>query len=215
MQNNYNNDRPESAGFFVRLFAYFIDIVIVTLGLSVIRLMLIGVMSLLEGTPLSGNILFQYNIKDIVLYVCQVVYFILLTYYTGTTLGKKLLNLRVVSEDESKKPSFFDILYRETIGRFLSAVILFVGYIMIGVDNEKRGFHDKLSDTRVVYGKKIKVYPVYQAPANQGGFNYGQPPYMQQQNPAPHNAPSHNVPPQQGSTPLQADEPKETNGEEQ
>ncbi|HIW20820.1 MAG TPA: RDD family protein [Candidatus Dorea intestinavium] len=164
MHNNYNADRPENAGFFVRLFAYVIDMVIVTLGLVVIRLILMGVMSLLKETPLSGNILFHYNLKDIVLYVCQVLYFILLTYYTGTTLGKKLLNLQVVSIQAERKPSLFEITYRETIGRFLSAIIFFVGYIMIGVDNEKRGFHDKLSDTKVVYGKRIKIYPIYQAP---------------------------------------------------
>ena len=38
---------------------------------------------------------------------------------------------------------------------------------MAGVDKEKRGLHDFLCDTRVIYAKKIKVipvYPRYQAP---------------------------------------------------
>lgn len=29
---------------------------------------------------------------------------------------------------------------------------------MIGIDKEKRGIHDILCDTRVIYGKKIKVF---------------------------------------------------------
>ena len=37
---------------------------------------------------------------------------------------------------------------------------------MAGVDREKRGLHDMLCDTRVVYAKKMKVLPVYQAPTN-------------------------------------------------
>ena len=37
---------------------------------------------------------------------------------------------------------------------------------MAGVDREKRGLHDMLCDTRVVYAKKMKVLPVYQAPVN-------------------------------------------------
>jgi len=165
MQNNYvNNERPEDAGFFVRLFAYFVDIVIVSVGLLVVRLLIAGMLALLKDTPLSGNILFHYTLKDILLYIFQVIYFILMTYYTGTTLGKKLLNLRVIAVDERRKPSFMDILFRETIGRFLSGLILGIGYIMAGIDKNKQGFHDKLSDTRVVYAKKVKIYPVFQNP---------------------------------------------------
>lgn len=33
---------------------------------------------------------------------------------------------------------------------------------MAGVDREKRGLHDMICDTRVVYAKKIKVLPKYE-----------------------------------------------------
>ena len=85
------------------------------------------------------------------------------------------MNLRVVSAHH-KKLTFLNVLYRETIGRFLSNFILGIGYILIGIDKEKRGLHDILSDTRVIYGKKIKVYPVYQRPV---------PAYMPPQPPVP------------------------------
>ena len=74
------------------------------------------------------------------------------------------MNLRVISANDQKKLTFLNILYRETIGRFLSGFIFGIGYILIGIDKEKRGLHDILCDTRVIYGKKIKVYPVYQRP---------------------------------------------------
>lgn len=179
MQNNYSNigavrgdcrtaggmDREiVYAGFWVRLAAYTIDSFIVFAGLLIVRLFLLGVSSLTEGTPLGGNILFHYTLKDILLYGVQVFYFILCTYHAGTTPGKRVMNLRVVSAVEEEKLSFLNVLYRETVGRFLSGLVLCIGYILIGIDKEKRGLHDMLCDTRVIYGRRIKVYPVYQVP---------------------------------------------------
>lgn len=111
---------------------------------------------------LSENILFHYTLKDILLYVLQVLYFVLCTYYTGTTLGKRALNIRVVSADGEDKLSLLNVIYRETIGRFLCGMTIGIGYIMAGIDQEKRGLHDMLCDTRVVYLKKIKVKTVCQ-----------------------------------------------------
>lgn len=149
------------AGFWVRLAAYLIDSVIVFFLLLIVRLAMSGVMSVLYGTALGGNILFDYTLKDIVLYLGQVLYFILCTRYTGTTPGKRAMNLRVISVDESGELDLLTVAYRETVGRFLCGISICIGYLIIGLDKEKRGFHDMLCDTRVVYGKKVKVYPVY------------------------------------------------------
>ncbi len=157
MQNNYSNKEAEYAGFWVRFSAYMIDCVLVFFALLIIRVIMLGVMSAVKGTVLGGNILFHYNLKDIVLYVLQVLYFILCTYYTGTTLGKKAMNLRVVCADREEELTLLNVIYRETIGRFLSGAIVGAGYIMAGIDGEKRGLHDILCDTRVIYAKKIKV----------------------------------------------------------
>ena len=51
-------------------------------------------------------------------------------------------------------------MYRETIGKFLSGVIMNIGYIIAGIDSEKRALHDILCDTRVIYAKRVKVIPV-------------------------------------------------------
>ena len=50
------------------------------------------------------------------------------------------------------------MVYRETVGRFLCSLPVNIGYIVAGIDSEKRGFHDLLCDTRVVYQKKIKAW---------------------------------------------------------
>lgn len=114
---------------------------------------------------IGENVLFHYSLKDIVLYIFKVMYFALLTWCTGTTIGKRLMNLRVVPADRNEKLSFVDVLYRETVGRFLCGISIWIGYIIVGIDKEKRGFHDMLCDTRVVYEKKVKMYPEYQSAA--------------------------------------------------
>lgn len=169
MQNSYSNQfyREESsevtyAGFWTRLTAYIIDSILIFLGLLIVRLVMSGLMSVLRGTALGGNVLFHYTLKDVVLYVGQVLYFILCTYFTGTTVGKRAMNIRVINAKKDEKLTFFTVVYRETVGRFLSAFLLCIGYIMIGIDKEKRGMHDFLCDTRVIYAKKVKVYHVYQ-----------------------------------------------------
>lgn len=163
MQKDYSNQPVEYAGFWVRLAAYCLDSLIVFAGLLVVRLLMSGTMALLSGTPLGGNVLFHYSLKDIVLYIFQVLYFILCTYLTGTTLGKKAMNLRVISTEGTERLTFLNVVYRETVGRFLCSLSVGIGYIIAGIDKEKRGIHDMLCDTRVIYAKKIKVYPVYQA----------------------------------------------------
>lgn len=175
MLNSYNKKYLTYAGFWVRLSAYVIDSVIVFAGLLIVRLLVSGLFSLTEGTFLGGNILFHYTLKDIVLYIFQVMYFILFTFCTGTTPGKKLLNLRVVQADGGK-PVFFNVLYRETIGRFLCGLSIGIGYIVAGLDKEKRGIHDMLCDTRVVYARRIKPYPGY--PLYQDAAEYSVPPVV-------------------------------------
>ena len=80
------------------------------------------------------------------------------------------MNLRVVSAD-GQKLTILNVVYRETIGRFLCSLSVGIGYIIAGVDREKRGLHDILCDTRVIYAKRVKVipvYPRYQAPPMPG-----------------------------------------------
>lgn len=150
MQNSYDN---EYAGFWVRLAAYTLDSLLVFAVLLVIKAIFLSV-SLLVGNEIIGKgILFSYTIKDIVCYLLEAGYFIGCTYLTGTTLGKKAFKLQVISADGAK-PGLLDTIYRETVGRFLCTLFAGIGYILIGVDKDKRGLHDRLSDTRVIYVKQ-------------------------------------------------------------
>ena len=69
----------------------------------------------------------------------------------------------VVRADGGEKLGLFTVVYRETVGRFLCSVIMGAGYLMAGIDKEKRGLHDILCDTRVIYAKKVKVFKMEKA----------------------------------------------------
>ena len=165
MQNQLDN--RVYAGFFVRLVAYLIDSVLAVLAVSVVKLPL-TFMSLAGVDALKANFLFQHSILDVVSYIGVVAYFTLLTYYTHSTPGKMLMRLEVVTTKEEW--TFLNILYRESIGRFLSS-LLCIGYIAVAVQDKKQGFHDMLCDTYVVYrdmicceektpGKQVTTQPV-------------------------------------------------------
>lgn len=69
--------------------------------------------------------------------------------YAGQTLGKKVMGIKVVDE-KGQKPSYFTFFLREIIGKFVSAIILFIGYLMVIWDSKKQGLHDKIASTYVV-----------------------------------------------------------------
>lgn len=161
MQTDCNSKDVVFAGFWVRLAAFTIDQIITGIGLLLVRLLMFGIMRLLNLTNSGDGLLFTFSLKDISLYLCGVLYFTLCTYFTGTTFGKRLMNLRVVNADCQEKLSFISILYRETVGRFLSGFLLSLGYLMIGLDREKRGLHDILCDTRVIYAKTFRSPPKF------------------------------------------------------
>lgn len=166
------------AGFFVRLAAYLIDWLIVGAALLVIKIPM-WIISFAGGDFLMRDFIFRYSAYDILIYLLKVVYFVLLTYYTGATLGKKLMNIAVVSE-EDRKPTLFEIVYRESVGKFLSGLIMSVGYIIIGLDRKKRGLHDHLADTCVVYRHKRTVYVAAPVTVQRKPFISTQGPYYSQ-----------------------------------
>ncbi len=150
-----NNDAKDStdivhAGFFVRLAAYAIDNILIGAILLLFRIpmWLVGLAN--PNNPLIQPVLFNFTTWDIIIYLLSAIYFIMLTYYKGATIGKYLLRIKVVSDVPGDKLPLINVIYRETIGRYLSSIV-FVGYLLVAASKDKRGLHDMLSDTHVVY----------------------------------------------------------------
>ena len=177
MQNNSNNistevSTPKYAGFGIRLLAYAIDNLIIGSVILIIKF-IVFIMNTIAGSDFFTNqILFQYSWTDIIIYICRAFYFVLLTYFTSATLGKHILKLKVVSTNDTGKYTFIDILYRETIGRFLSKLIIYAGYFLIFVNKDKSSLHDMLSDTRVIYKNTKPEVNVNYSPNNNITYDY-------------------------------------------
>lgn len=163
MQNNNDKNQLAFAGFWPRFVAFCIDGIIV-FGLQCILGWFTSDVTIgLEEMQYSGLLLASYVVEDFLMYIVMALYFTLFTYITGTTLGKRVMNLRVVNKDGSTQLNLLNIIYRETVGKFLCKMTVGIGYLIIGFDPDKRGLHDMLCDTQVIYAKTVKVYKEFQS----------------------------------------------------
>ena len=86
---------------------------------------------------------------QLVALVAQVAYSAYFLVNFGATPGKMALGIKVIRVDGGP------IQVGQAIGRYfahmLSGIILYIGYMMAGWDDQKRALHDRLVDTRVIY----------------------------------------------------------------
>ncbi|MBV7507384.1 RDD family protein [Bacillus sp. sid0103] len=143
-----SNDKTENhfvryAGFWMRFWAYLLDLVVVG---SIVRLLLKPVFRIID-IPLSGSSMFApLSIASAVIFY---LYFVLMTKYFNQTLGKMVFGLKVIDLKRDQL-SWGSILFREWIGRYISATIL-VGYIIVAFLPKKQGLHDLFTDTTVIH----------------------------------------------------------------
>ncbi|MEW5934967.1 MAG: RDD family protein [Bacillota bacterium] len=76
-------------------------------------------------------------------------YSVLFTGLVGQTPGKMAVGIRVVLAD-GRVPGVGRAFLREVVGKFLSGLVLCVGYLWMLWDAERQCWHDKLAGTRVV-----------------------------------------------------------------
>lgn len=137
------------AGFWIRVLAYIIDTIILTLVGGVIGAMF-GFSVLGLGSDLSDptgvNLLM--NIFSIIIGVA---------YFAGmessnwqATLGKKALGL-VVTDVSGNRISLLRGVGRY-FAKFISAIIMLIGFIMVAFTERKQGLHDILAGTLVLKG---------------------------------------------------------------
>jgi uncharacterized RDD family membrane protein YckC len=120
-----------------RLGAYVLDVAIVLFGFR------------FWGILIEGNVL-----ALVLLTVVTLTYLVLVVVLMsqGTTLGKKILGMRVVKED-GKTAGLGIMLIREIIGKAISWTVLCAGFLWIMFDRDRQGWHDKLVSTFVVERK--------------------------------------------------------------
>ena len=131
------------AGFWIRLLAWIIDSVFLVLVQLV-------VLTLMPGTSIEAYYTAEtlWTTADTVMTLLSAGYYTVGVSVFSTTVGKRALGLYVLRRDGSKVSGLR--AFARHVASGLSALILFIGYLMIGFSSDKRGLHDHICDTVVV-----------------------------------------------------------------
>ena len=136
------------AGFWRRLGAALIDTVVLAIVLGVLAYLLLGVEALkslntgIDRAQPSSTILLAENLLPAVLTITLWVAF-------GGTPGKLLMSCRIVDARTGEKVGIGRAMLRY-LGYFVSALVLFIGFLWIAWDRRKQGWHDKIAGTLVI-----------------------------------------------------------------
>lgn len=135
------------AGFWNRVVASLLDFFLLMTVLFVLSLLISLVIGLL-GIATEGDqaISVVFLLFDASLIIGYAVFF---TGYCGQTPGKMALRIKVIRTDGSPM-TYGRAALREVLGKFISGILLFIGYIMVAFDTQKQGLHDKIADTYVI-----------------------------------------------------------------
>ena len=149
------SDRPSLAeldgavaGFVTRLLAYLLDALILTGFVAAGSWLMVQVDALFE--EMNVNL----RVSAAAIFVILIpffigAYYVVLWALTGKTVGKQVLGVKVVASD-GRPPSLGRALLR-LVGYFVSTLALWGGYLWIIIDDERKGWHDHMAGTWVVY----------------------------------------------------------------
>lgn len=134
------------AGFWIRFWAYIIDVIVIS---SLNSIILSPLIFFQDFAPFQWEYISVMGILSGIVYY---LYFLFMTKIFSQTLGKMIIGIQVISADE-KRVTWGDLLFREVIGRFIHNVffILKLLYITVAFTDKKQGIHDMIGSTRVVY----------------------------------------------------------------
>ncbi|MGQ4665987.1 RDD family protein [Metabacillus halosaccharovorans] len=145
------------AGFWVRFWAYLVDLLVIG---SVNRIIIYPLFSFI-GLDTSDSFIFSpVSIATAITYFA---YFVFMTKFLNQTLGKMIFGLRVVSNDDTSL-NWSTIIFRELVGRYISKMI-WIGFLIAAFTPKKQTLHDIFADTLVihekVFSKAVKEETIY------------------------------------------------------
>jgi uncharacterized RDD family membrane protein YckC len=129
-------------GFWIRLVAYIIDAILLTLVVG-------GLGAILGFNLMETDLERQEPLFNLLSFVIGWLYFALMeSSERGATVGKMALGLRVVTSN-GQRLSFMNATGRY-FAKIISAIILGIGFLMIAFTDKKRGLHDMIASTLVI-----------------------------------------------------------------
>ena len=139
----YAESDLEYAGFWVRVGASLIDTILMMVIVVPVLSMIYGKGYWASEAVFLGawDLLFNYIFPAIVVIVFWIV--------KSATPGKILLDISIVDAETGGKPSNGQLIGRY-FAYYVSVLPLMLGFIWVGFDKRKQGWHDKLAGTVVV-----------------------------------------------------------------
>jgi uncharacterized RDD family membrane protein YckC len=140
-------DETPYAGLVTRTVALVVDAAVLTVGFAVASGVVGLILSLFTAVEVTspGAVVGVAGGWTVVV----VGYFVLFWTLAGETPGMRLMRMRVV--DERGAPPGVGRSLLRVVGAVLAAIPLFAGYLLVLVDNRRRGLHDMIARTVVVY----------------------------------------------------------------
>jgi predicted Zn finger-like uncharacterized protein len=137
-----------NAGFWIRVVASLLDMLALGLLESALGSLLIRISGLEPGFHSREGLMIMLTVASfgVVLGYAYRVFFI---GYCGQTPGKMAVQVKVIRTNGAEV-GYVHAFLREVVGKFLSKLILGIGYLMVAVDSRKQGLHDKIADTYVI-----------------------------------------------------------------
>ncbi len=147
------------AGFFSRLEAFAIDLIILSVIQLVSSALIQKILAFFQFTRLASfidsttsNPILNLTIGATVFALFMIGYFTFFWTLVGFTPGKAVLGLKVVRKG-GEKVSFGRSLLR-FFAYWISALPLFLGFLWVLWDPNRQGWHDKIAGTLVLYQPK-------------------------------------------------------------
>ncbi len=157
------------AGFFVRFIASFLDTLFLALPIAIViyflsdgnwfdfsqyqqnmQMAMSGNTNALNNQPVTSlkwELLFEVSVLIITMLFWK--------RFKGATPGKRLVHIKIVDAK-----TFKDIDNKQAItrsfGYIVSTLLFLIGFIMVAFRKDKRGLHDLLAQTAVIYNEELE-----------------------------------------------------------
>lgn len=135
------------AGFWIRVTASLLDSFLLGMVQFVLSFLIGMIIAMLgvaaEGDPAVNTVIWLFGAS------LSIGYAVFFTGYCGQTPGKMALRIKVIRTD-GRQINYGRAALREVLGKFISSVLLCIGYLMVAFDSQKQGLHDKIADTYVI-----------------------------------------------------------------
>jgi len=87
--------------------------------------------------------------------LCWLPYHWIFTTVKGQTPGKMVVGIKVV-DAQNNRPTLMAAFVREILGKVISTAGLCLGFLLIDINKQKQGWHDRIAGTHVIKVVKTK-----------------------------------------------------------